>query len=503
MEVLQLIISWPGFAILALITLLILVVVFLNFPDRFAGINVGWKDAKLEIPKAQRPTPPSEALEVAEDPTPKPASPTTKVPPYIAVMEGALARDRQAVEVAIEALKKDRPHWMAESEVDAFGYFQLLSAGFTDALDDLKAEERDRPSDVFASTMLARYFTGLKAYDKAEHHLSVAESRAKTDDQKTRTWRARAALMEIASSRQAADFLVTNSQNIEDGGDKAILLEEAGRLYADSGDSGRAILAYEDVLRHTPQSVDARFRLALLYGARKATILLALRHYEVVLRSRPDYTGAMNNLGILYGELNVNPRKITLMKQAASTNGHSLGNLALYYVEAGLLDEAQTLLDSAESQALDNERALAAKQEVKRQKEKADKEQEKLMAQAEALAANINSFKFATPRTAAHYGKWEALDKSATLSVEITGIATKYVLAKGTVITQAYAWDVSPIAILTFSKDDQSTRSIISIGPTDGQDMLALFGEGRIRLVQINDGSSLEQILDFERGNPS
>ena len=502
MEFLQLLFSGAGATIIVCLTILTLVGVFLRWPERFSGLSFGWKDAKLEIPKAPQPATPKATFEVAEAPGPKAVTSKEGVRPYIRLMEATESRDRPAIETAIAEMRKDHPAWLPETEVGAFGYYMLLKAGFTDVLDNLKSEERDRPNEVFASTLLARYFTALKAYERAEQHLAVAEKRAKTDAQKTRTWLARAARLEITSGREAADYLVQNSGTISDLGDKARLLEEAGRLYADAGGSAHAMLAYEELLRYAPENVDARFKLALLYGTHKATKLLALRHYEVVLGSRSDYTGAMNNLAVLYGELNVNPRKIALMKRAADTDSHALGNLAHFYIEAGLLDEAQTLLDKDKGKVLDNERALSAKQEVSSERDKAEKETDRLMGEAELLASRVNGFDFSTvPLGALYTGRWETRDKRATLNIEVTDVGgAKLVLSRGGEVRYAHPWTISPMEFLTFSKKESSSRGLIDLGLIDGEEALALFGENKIRIIEAPEGSKTGQLFDFERG---
>ena len=41
--------------------------------------------------------------------------------------------------------------------------------------------------------------------------------------------------------------------------------------------------------------------------------------------------------------------------------------------------------------------------------------------------------------------------------------------------------------------------SIISLGMTDGEEALALFGENKIRIIEVPEGSKTGQLFDFER----
>ena len=63
----------------------------------------------------------------------------------------------------------------------------------------------------------------------------------------------------------------------------------------------------------------------------------------------------------------------------------------------------------------------------------------------------------------------------------------------------ASAWDIAPVEFLSFSKQEPSGLSLISLGTVDGDDVLALFGENTIRLIEVPDGSKVGQVFDLER----
>ena len=116
------------------------------------------------------------------------------------------------------------------------------------------------------------------------------------------------------------------------------------------------------------------------------------------------------------------------------------------------------------------------------------------------LAARINGFEFATLPSSENYaGRWETSDKSAGLSIDVRGMGARFVLSRGSGLRYASSWNIAPIEILVFSKEEPTLGSLISLGMVDGEDVLALFGDNKIRLVEVPDGSKLHKVFDLQR----
>ena len=139
MDILPLIFSGPGATIFICITILILVAIYLRFTDKFRGLSLGYKEFKVETPKLLEAVeePP---VEVIQGPTagaePKPLE--ARRPPFQALFDAVERQDRAAIEAAIDEMREDPPFGYSPQELEAFKFSELLSAGFTDAIEKSK-----------------------------------------------------------------------------------------------------------------------------------------------------------------------------------------------------------------------------------------------------------------------------------------------------------------------------------------------------------------------------
>jgi tetratricopeptide (TPR) repeat protein len=507
MEILALIFSGPGATISVCVTVLILVGTYLLFSEKFRGLSVGYKEFKVETPKL--PASGIEApAEVIQDPKEgvEPKTLDASNPPFLALFDAVERQDRAGIEAAIEKMRDDPPFGFKVQELEALKFSELLNAGFTDAIENLKEIEKNQTGQILASLYLARYYFRTRSDGKAEEHLKIAEERAFTDDRKVDVALLRAEMLDFTKGKETAiAFLDGELGNIGDNKQRFRLFREIGNLSSTTSDKAKAIVAYEKALQCEPENIETRFKLALIYGTTPSLKMLGIRHYRIIHEQNHLHTSALHNLGLLYGELGLPISKIRLIKRAAEQkDGHALGNLAHFYIENGFVDDADKILREIPSEIALSERVIAAQQYLRRSEQENDANKEKLIHSAENLSNLVTDYDLVKQFEPSKYiGGWiDTKDEKSTLDIEMSsGLAgyCKLTIQGDRRRIFAYTYLFSPIAQIDFSTIDKQPSSVF--WTNEGEIKTAvLFGEDALRVIE-TEGIQIKSSRDYRRAS--
>ena len=489
MEILQLIFSGPGATIIICVTVLILALIYVLFNDKFRGLSLGFKEFKVETPKAPTPTNDT-AVEVIQNPrddTQSKDSTDTSRPPLMALFEASAKQDRAGIEAAIEKMRAQPPFGIGVQELDAFKYNELLGAGFLDALSDLQTIEKNQGSQIRASLYLARYYFETRAFDDAEAHLKIADERAKTDEGKVDISLLRAEILDFTKGKaEAIRILEKQLDNVSEAKERFRLLNEIGNLSKALSDDSQAIIAYEQALHYLPERIETRFRLALTYGANPSLKMLGVRHYRIILQQNHLHSGALNNLGLLYGDFGLKIAKVSLIRKASEQkDGHAIGNLATLYVEFGFSDDAEKILNEALKGPSPSDRAIDLQQFLRRAERQNEENKEKLVHSAEVMSGLVADYAFARQFEANKYiGVWIDAQGKSSLEIEMFGSFYKLTSEVGGKKTFGYSYLLSKITHIDFSAVDQQPSGLLFL-PNGDINVAVLFGEDSLRTIQV------------------
>ena len=276
-------------------------------------------------------------------------------------------------------------------------------------LRNLKTIEENDPAQIEASLSLARYYFRTGVYGNAEGHLRIADERSYTDDKKVDVALLRAEILDFTKGKEVAiAFLEEQLKKVGSGKQLFRLFNEIGNRSNATINKSRTITAYEQALRCIPEDIEARFKLALIYGAIDALKMLGMRHYRIIHQQNYLHTGALHNLGLLYGEFGLPIAKINLIRKAAEQNdGHAIGTLARFYIEGGFVHEAQKIIRDAPKEVALSDRVIAAQQYLRKAEQDNETNREKLVRSAEELSNSVSDYKFAKIFDANKYlGAW-------------------------------------------------------------------------------------------------
>lgn len=509
MAILSLIFSVPGATIFVATCVLIALILFLCFTEKFRGLTASYKNIKLRIPSAKpemKPTP----LEVIENPPAKISSLTSdpapsenaadNQPPILKLFDAVEERNREAIEKIIEELKQNPPFGFSSSELDVFGLYQLVRAGFSDAIQKLREVESSDKDSVQASRYLVDHYIDARSFEKANLHISTAKQRAKTDKQKVTFALLESRILQLEKDKtSAAEFLEVSARDILDSQERFRLYDEASKLFKDSFKIPRAIAVLEQAVSCLPENIDARFRLAMMYSEFAALKSLAIRHYNIILRQEPNNTGALNNIGILYGELDLPIQKVMEIRKAANQeDSHAIGNLASMLIDEGFVSEAEEVLKKAKEK--DSERVLYARQRLQQLVSANDKKREEVDERSEGLATSLSGFQFDFPFDVKKYhGKWVG-SNNHILEISNAGFYDKISFSdeKKKLFSNNYFLD--SIRQVEFSATDQAPKNLLFMTTDKVQEITFLFGKKEIRTITLNDNGSLS-VEDFKPQN--
>jgi Tfp pilus assembly protein PilF len=157
---------------------------------------------------------------------------------------------------------------------------------------------------------------------------------------------AAATLTECDSRREAESLLITSLGETNDSDAKAELYLGLADLYKATSAEARALML-EKALQHRPMEKETEFAAAYAYSNAEMNGL-AVAHYEQTLTISSKQDTATNNLGVALSELKLPALAFKKYERSIELGGTlAASNLALRYIEAGALTEAEAVLTEA------------------------------------------------------------------------------------------------------------------------------------------------------------
>jgi tetratricopeptide (TPR) repeat protein len=123
--------------------------------------------------------------------------------------------------------------------------------------------------------------------------------------------------------------------------------EDAASVYKRSDQSRLLMLSLEKVIELEPNDIDILFDTAYAFAEERYKAL-SLLHYRALLSLHPEHAGALNNVGVLFQQMSLPIRAVASYQRASELNNTlASANLAYLLMNAGFMNEAQTILDEA------------------------------------------------------------------------------------------------------------------------------------------------------------
>lgn len=507
---LPLIFSGSGLGIIICLTVLVFLIAFLLFPDRFGGLKLNYKDYKVEVPsRLPAPpilvsNPPTLAVEAPADEKENEQSGVESEFPIMKIFDAVEKKDRKAIEAAVIEYAKSKTD-MSALEIEDLKQFQLMRAGFSDAIDALKKLDNENPDFGEAASSLVYHYRTLKAYDLARPYVEKFIQKS-SGARKINAYQIKAKLLAESENEQSAiEFLKTTI--LEMGITKGVedLYADLAERYKERNETKRAFIAYEKALKISPENDTWRFNLAYLYAREPALKMLALHHYEI-LKNRGDGKGPVeNNLGIIYGDLSLKISKVRLIKSAKeNTNAYGYGNLINALTEAGFAEDAQEIADRIPDSIKSEKFLTESIDGLAKAKKDEEEKKKRLMQQSNRIALNTVGWEFADEVELGDLaGNWIQDDGKTALEIKLESTDINLVLT-----SETYVWkgklsldNFLMIPVRRSWKSAQSSPATLALlgGPSSDGYFVIYVGVNRLRVVHIGDAKELQSIMDFKR----
>jgi len=295
---------------------------------------------------------------VASEPTPAEAPPE---PPkeeveqsdivfmFMRMSDAARGRDYEGLSQAwtegIGLIEKEKSGDIDRLTWDCFYFEARFRAGAADGLDGLKSlhvEDPQRPEPIVT---LARCLKLSEEYqDSARLYLKAAEL-AKKPARPSYLLEAARAFRAAKQYPQGKDA-VREALGIAKGQERTEALSELYQLYKAGDETYLAFATAEAALQENPQ-VGIRFGLGLDYH-RHDLADLALLHFKFLYDHDNTDAPTLHNFALMYADCNL-PISAVKRYKAAIELGETLSaaNLGFIYLDAGIADDAQVMIQKA------------------------------------------------------------------------------------------------------------------------------------------------------------
>lgn len=292
---------------------------------------------------------------------------------------------------AAEQLFEEGLEWIQAHEPDeevfwkCFYQRRLFVEGKADALQNLRDLASEYKTEHLPLDFLADCLRDLREYDEAVKCYLGAASLAPTGARSSLEISAAEALQEAKKPNESKKILLKllDADYAKEPKTQFKVLRHLYSLSKQSDDKFASFAIAEMALHRLPEEMSFRFSLAWDYGEADQDHM-SLYHYKIICDQDEKNAGALNNLGIALANNDLSALAVQRYKQSYKL-GETLAasNLARKYLDAGLSDEAITLLKEAQTKencVPDVSRTLAAVYEKTQQN---SQEQENVIAQAE------------------------------------------------------------------------------------------------------------------------
>jgi hypothetical protein len=295
---------------------------------------------------------------------------------------------------------EDGLRWVQEHKPESEMFWQciyrkaLFDAGKTEALTELRTLAAENTDEYLPLSYIANCLLDLREYDESVRYYLDAASIAKPDQRASLEIRATEALQKAKMPEKAREILLRllNAEYARRPKIQFRILQHLYSLSKESVDKFGAFAIAELALHESPEDLGFRFSLAYDYEDADQSHL-SLYHYKILCEHDERHPSGLNNLGVASTKCGLLVLAAQRYKQAYEL-GDTLAasNLGHKYLDAGMSDDALTLLKNA--QAKENcvpevSRALAL---IHEKIQENNLEQDKILARAEEHRKFLLSF---------------------------------------------------------------------------------------------------------------
>ena len=289
--------------------------------------------------------------ETPEDDSWKTPQPGWKRRDYeLAFWRMTLSKDASGIAIIDQAYLKteDAAQGDNRNSWEAFCESIRLKFGEGGNLENLETLAEARPDSSKTLVYLARGYELYQDYAKAASTYEAASSKA-TDDTEALRLKGRAAVDYVrAELRETALAIVSQMKiRVEDSGNGELQLLEVLRELAELENENEANIAImERIVEVDPSRTDTRFSLAYKHSECENKDLALLHYLKIPRPQRKSVT--WNNLGVAFDQFSLPAKSVVAYRRAEKMGGTlAMSNLALKFISAGFLPEAQKLCDEA------------------------------------------------------------------------------------------------------------------------------------------------------------
>lgn len=230
------------------------------------------------------------------------------------------------------------------------GYCEYMRVLFGDqAIVNLSQIAKQHPDNAKIQSYLAKAYAKYEDFNKAAQlHKQAAQLTSHTDE-KIENLRQCAINLIQAEDRDAANTITDEiriilSKNGLDINALKVLLT----IYAKDDRHKIEIAIQERLIEADPSDAELRFELAYNHS-RRGSVELSYYHYTMIEASQ-RMPMAWNNLGVASGALGMPINSMRAFKKSSELGETlAMGNLALRYLNAGLIEDAQNECEKAEA----------------------------------------------------------------------------------------------------------------------------------------------------------
>ncbi|WP_219095423.1 tetratricopeptide repeat protein [Pseudomonas sp. UMAB-40] len=210
-----------------------------------------------------------------------------------------------------------------------------------------KQSENDQQIKNCASWLSAIYIDS-NDHKKDKQLFEDAISRTKGQSNITGlTIKLSSALINLGESDKSLKILEHRLSIITDESEKGSLYEAIAHVYKEIGNTDAQAIALEKSVEYSPGNRERLFNAAYAQSNENMD-LLSVKNYLTLLNLDPNHATALNNLAVAASELKLPGKQVELLDKSKNKGSTlAMSNLANIYIESGLYDEAESILNEA------------------------------------------------------------------------------------------------------------------------------------------------------------
>lgn len=249
--------------------------------------------------------------------------------------------------------------WVGEHEPErelfwkCFYQSRLFEVGRPDGLAELRRLASQHQDKALPLTYIARCLSDLGEYSESAKYYLEAALASKPEYRASCEIRASEALQKAKKDGEAREILLRllRADYAQASKTQVSILQHLYSMFKESADKFAAFGVAELALHSCPEDSDFRFSVAFDYEEADQNHL-SLYHYKILCENDDTNSAALNNLGVASTKSGL-PVLAAQHYKGAYKLGDTLSasNLAYKYLEAGLSDDAITLLREAQGKA--------------------------------------------------------------------------------------------------------------------------------------------------------